>query len=128
MVGAVHALVPAEGMQIAKVVGPDGRERKLEVHEGQLHASGLDRPGAYRVLGPEGRALGELAFSVRIDPLESDTRRLRPEELQAHLGGGAHAAVEQRPVSERKRQTPVWSVLAALAILAFCAEGALIRR
>jgi hypothetical protein len=127
LVGATHLLVPGEGESIAAVIGPDGRERPLEREESGLRVQQLDRPGLYRVMGADDRALAELAFAVRVDPAESDTRRLEPAELQAHLGG-ERSAVEQGPVAERRRETPLWSVLAALAILAFCAEGALIRR
>jgi len=126
-VGAIHRIRPGEGVRVEKVVGPDGRERPVEVQEGELQVGPLDRPGAWRVIGPDDRAIDDLAFTVRLDPVESDTRRLQPAELQAHLGG-EHSAVEQSPVAERKQQTPIWSILAALAIAAFCAEGALIRR
>ena len=127
VVGAVHRLQPGEGQVVERVVGPDGKERPLEVQEGALQVGPLDRPGAFRVIGRDDRPIDDLAFTVRLDPVESDTRRLEPAELQAHLGG-ERSAVEQSPVAERKSQTPLWSVLAALAIVAFCAEGALIRR
>ncbi len=127
VVGAVHALAPKDGQQIDAVVGPDGKERPVETHEGTLQVAALDVPGAYRVKAPDGREIAELSFAVRVDPIESDTRRLLPDELKAHLGG-ERSAVEQAPLAERKQETPIWSVLAALAVLAFCAEGALIRR
>ncbi len=127
VVGATHTLVPGEGQRPASVVGPDGKERQLEAHDGALQVEGLDRPGTYAVRDGSGQAVPSLAFTVRIDPIESDTRRLEPDELRAHLGGES-SAVEQGPVAERKRDTPLWSVLAALAVLAFCAEGALVRR
>ena len=127
VVGATQALAPGEGQVVDAVVGPDGRKRTLEQHEGAPQVSGLDLPGTYRMRDPGGRELADLAFTVRLDPVESDTRRLDPAELRAHLGGET-SAVEQGPVAQRRSETPLWSVLAALAILAFCAEGALVRR
>lgn len=122
VVGQSHRLSPRDERPIEAVIGPDGRERPIE----DLLVSDLDRPGLYRVRGA-GEPIPELSFAVRLDPAESDTRRLDPAELRAHLGG-EKSAVEQGPVVERKRETPLWSVLAAFAILAFCAEGALLRR
>lgn len=127
VVGDSHALVPTEGKQPERVTGPDGRERKLLPGEKGLEVAGIDRPGLYRVSGPGEAELKPLDFAVRIDPVESDTRRLDPGELKAHLGG-ERAAVEQAPVAERKRETPLWSVLATLAVVAFVSEGWLIRR
>lgn len=125
-VGAGYELV-GEELDDLSVLGPDGRERPLTEGRDGWAVAGLDRPGLYRTLGPGQTERPELAFAVWVDPVESDTRRLPPEELKAHLGG-ERAAVEQSPVAERREEAPLWSIMSALGVLAFLAEGWLVRR
>ena len=68
-----------------------------------------------------------LAFAVAFDPRESDTRRLRPEELTAWLGGAAHAKVEgDAQPGGAGRQVPLWSILLVAGVALFFLEGLLI--
>jgi len=68
-----------------------------------------------------------LAFAVAFDPRESDTRRLRPEELTAWLGGAAHAKVEgDARAAGGGAQVPLWSILLGLGVAAFFLEGLLL--
>ncbi|AKU93084.1 BatA domain-containing protein [Vulgatibacter incomptus] len=122
-VGEAQPLVAPEGVQLASARGPDGKERPIE--GGQ--ATGIDRPGLYRVLRADGSEAQELAFAAHPDPIASDMRRLEPRELEAWFGGD-RLQVEESPRSRRRQETPFWSLLAALAVVAFAAEGWLIRR
>ena len=68
-----------------------------------------------------------LAFAVAVDPRESDTRRLRPDELTAWLGGAAHAMVEgDARAAGGGAQVPLWSILLVLGVALFFAEGLLL--
>lgn len=125
LVGAIHRIEGAS--EVAAIVGPDGQKRPLSHQAGALEVGGLDRPGLYRAQDASDAPLADFHFAVGVDSSESDTRRLDPAELRAHLGG-ERSAVAEGPVGEHRRETHLWSALAALAILAFCVEGALIRR
>ncbi|HEY0840700.1 MAG TPA: VWA domain-containing protein, partial [Vulgatibacter sp.] len=115
-VGAPFELEAAGGALVVR--GPDGRERPLT--DGRVEK--IDRPGLYVVEGGD----GPLAFAASVDPAESDTRKVEAGALAAWLGG-EHAQVENSP-GRSSRELPLWSLLAAMAVLAFAAEGAMIRR
>ncbi|HEX8908898.1 MAG TPA: hypothetical protein VF805_06830, partial [Anaeromyxobacteraceae bacterium] len=66
-----------------------------------------------------------LAFAVLPDPRESDTARLDPQELTAWFGGESHARVAS-DAAQGPRQIPLWSILLALGLVAFFAEGLLL--
>ncbi len=122
-VGGAASLDAPESGRITSVRGPDGRDRPLA--DGRVE--GIDRPGIYEV-ALEGAAAGEsLTFAAHVDPRESDTRRIDGRELEAFFGGD-RAQVEQGPVAQSSRESPLWSLLAAFAVLAFASEGFLIRR
>jgi hypothetical protein len=136
-VGEPRTIRLDEGETLAGLVGPDGRERR----RGELERAGLDEqggaprftprePGLWQVkvsAGGAERLEPRLAFSVAFEPRESDTRRLRPDELTAWLGGAAHARVEgDAQGSGAGAQVPLWSILLVLGIVAFFLEGLLL--
>ena len=124
------------GESLAALVGPDGRERRrpeLE-REGLREEGGTPRyvprdPGLWQVkvsTGGAERLEPRLAFAVAFDPRESDTRRLRPDELTAWLGGAAHAKVEGDARAGGGAQVPLWSILLVAGLAAFFLEGLLL--
>jgi hypothetical protein len=135
--GEARALRLEPGETLAALVGPDGRERRrpeLE-REGLREEGGVPRfvprePGLWQVkvsAGGAERLEPRLAFPVAFDPRESDTRRVRPEELTAWLGGAAHAKVEgDARAAGGGPQVPLWSILLLLGLAAFFLEGLLI--
>lgn len=117
----------------ATILGPDGKEVRTIGEDAGVVVEAA-RPGIHRVDTDAARtdeqaAGGEelLAFAAVVAPEESDTRRLEPEELLVWLGDGT-AEVEQRPAERRRRETPLWSLLLAVGVLAFFLEGTLIRK
>jgi hypothetical protein len=137
-VGEARRLALEEGEALSAIVGPDGRElrgRSLERALVRDPESGLsfrpDAPGLWQVevqAGAVQRLEPRLAFSAVFDPRESDTRRLAPEELAAHLGGAERAKVEggERAAGGAGRAVPLWTVLLAVGLLAFFLEGILV--
>jgi hypothetical protein len=135
--GEARAIRLEPGERLAALVGPDGRERRLAELErlGLREEGGLPRfvprePGLWQVkvaAGGTERVEPRLAFAVAFDPRESDTRRLRPEELTAWLGGAAHAKVEgDARAAGGGAQVPLWSILLVVGLAAFFLEGLLI--
>ena len=91
------------------------------------------QPGLYRVqVQPATGAVREepsLGFVARLDPKESDLRRVDESELKAQLGGAGSAQVASTAqAAEGARGTPLWGSLFLLGILALLGEGALTRR
>ncbi len=131
VVGAPRPLVMPEGIRVAALLGPDGRERRdLATREGVVVVT-PDRPGLWQVRVRDLATSGEkidpaLAFAVWPDPRESDTRRLEPSELTAWFGGEAHARVAADGRAPENRQLPIWSWLLLLAVAAFLVEGLLL--
>ena len=136
-VGEARTIRLEEGEELAALVGPDGRERR----RAELERSGLKDEGAGLRFTPRETGLWQvkvsaggaerlkprLAFAVAFDPRESDTRRLRPEELTAWLGGAAHAKVEgDAQPGGAGRQVPLWSILLVAGVALFFLEGLLI--
>jgi hypothetical protein len=131
VVDAPRAITVGEGQALAAVVAPDGREippERLQHQAGGAPTLAPDLPGLWQVKVQEAgtaRLDPKLAFAVLPDPRESDTTRLDPQELTAYFGGASHAKLAtDRPVGER--QIPLWSILLALGLAAFLAEGLLI--
>jgi hypothetical protein len=135
--GEAHAIRLEPGEKLAALVGPDGRERRIAEleREGLREEAGVPRfppraPGLWQVkvaAGGTERLEPRLAFAVVFDPRESDTRRLRPEELTAWLGGAAHARVEgDARAAAGGPQVPLWSILLVIGIAAFFLEGLLL--
>lgn len=140
-VGEERALVPPPGLQVAQVLGPDGKELALRraaraegaAHPAQTVSASVERPGLYRVLvaggGSAPREEPQLFFAAHGDPRESDLRRADEAELKAQLGGSGSAQVASSArEAEGPRGTPLWSGLLALGVLALLGEGALTRR
>ncbi len=131
MVGTPRPLVVPEGQRLVSVVGPDGVDRSADAlprAPGSAPTLVPDRPGLWQVKVEERgkvRLDPKLAFAVLADPRESDTTRLDPQELTAYFGGETHArfAGDGRAGD---RQIPLWSILLALGLAAFLAEGALL--
>jgi hypothetical protein len=135
MVGDTHTLTVPEGIDELLVVPPDGRPvgfRGEALSEGEVLFSGTDAPGIYRVLVRRGRGEPTLArglsFVVRTDPSESDTTRLEPSELAAHLGGSIAGGNGTGLGRTGTGTRPVWSWLLVLAVAAILGEGWLLRR
>jgi hypothetical protein len=136
-VGEPRTLRLDDGEGLAALVGPDGRERRrTELDRAGLKEDGgafrftPREPGLWQVkvsAGGAERIEPRLAFAVAFDPRESDTRRLRPEELTAWFGGEAHAKIEgDAQAGGTGREVPLWSILLVLGVAAFFLEGLLI--
>jgi len=79
--------------------------------------------------GGAARAEPALGFVARLDPKESDLRRVDEAELKAQLGGAGSAQVaSSAQAAEGARGTPLWGSLLLLGVLALLGEGALTRR
>jgi hypothetical protein len=120
------------------VLAPDGASLPLRREKAapQTQDSAVVQaplPGLYRVqVQPAAGAAREepaLAFVARLDPKESDLRRVDEAELKAQLGGAGSAQVaSSAQAAESARGTPLWSSLLLLGVLAVLGEGALTRR
>jgi hypothetical protein len=136
-VGEPRALRLGEGEALAALVGPDGRERR----RAELERAGLKEdggalrftprePGLWQVRVAAGgveRLEPRLAFAVAFEPRESDTRRLRPDELTAWLGGAAHARVDgDARAGGEGAAVPLWSILLVMGVALFFLEGVLV--
>ncbi|HYQ80169.1 MAG TPA: BatA domain-containing protein [Anaeromyxobacteraceae bacterium] len=134
VVEASRVVAPLEGQRLLALVDPQGRERPPpEPRPGAAPGPVTvtpDRPGLWQVKVEDARGAHlepRLAFAVLADPRESDTTRLDPKEVTAWLGGEAVARVQgQGPSGGEGRSIPLWSVLLALAVAAFLAEGLLL--
>jgi hypothetical protein len=138
VVGTSRTIALEPGEALVSLVGPDGRERARD----ELERAGLRpgergalvfaprEPGLWQVkVGGRGEPHLEprLAFAVSPDPRESDTRRLRPEELTAYFGGASHAKIEGgAQVDAGARAVPLWSILLVAGLVAFLVEGLLL--
>jgi hypothetical protein len=137
-VGEKRLLRPEEGEALSALLAPDGRELRGRALERVLERSDdgtagfrPDQPGLWQVevTGGNGQRRLEprLAFAASFDPRESDTRRLDPDELTAHLGGESHAKVEGgAQAAGAGRQVPLWTILLAMGLVAFLLEGLLV--
>jgi hypothetical protein len=126
LVGDVRALAIPEKAALSEVKGPDGKSVRVG-DEGVP----VERPGHYLVTLSENggtRDAAELAFAAVLDPRASDTTRLTANELSEHFGGEAHASVAgDAEGALPKSGTPLWTWLLVAALLAFVAEGVLVR-
>lgn len=126
-VGDVRALALPEGAQLAQVKGPDGKPVRVG-EEGVA----VEEPGQYGVVLRDGSGTRDaplLAFAAVLDGRESDTTRLSADELAEHFGGEGHSSVAGGADSALPRSgTPLWTWLLLAALLAFVAEGVLVRQ
>jgi hypothetical protein len=137
-VGNDRPVIAPQGSRIAAVVGPDGAQAPLRREKTSPQAQDsasvqVALPGLYRVQVQPGtgapREEPGLSFVARLDPKESDLRRVDEAELKAQLGGAGSAQVASSAVAaEGARGTPLWSGLLLLGVLALLGEGALTRR
>jgi len=132
LVGAPRAITVGDGQRLVAVLGPDGRERAAaslpRAEEGGAPSVVPDRPGLWSVKVEERgqvRLDPRLAFAALPDPRESDTTRLDPVELTAYFGGATHARLASSE-NAGDREIPLWSLLLALGLAAFLAEGLLL--
>jgi len=137
-VGNDRTVIAPQGTRIAAVLGPGGsplplrREKASSQAQDSVSVQVLE-PGLYRVqLQPAGGAVRvepALGFVARLDPKESDLRRVDEAELKAQLGGAGSAQVaSSAQAAEGARGTPLWGSLLLLGVLALLGEGALTRR
>ena len=133
-VGDERSIAAPQGMRVAAVIGPDGVRQPLRRDPSTDAAvAPAPVPGLYRVevQADNGAAREEpsLAFVARLDPKESDLRRVDEAELKAQLGGAGSAQVaSSAQAAEGARGTPLWPPLLLLGVLALFGEGALTRR
>jgi len=137
-VGNDRTVIAPQGTRIAAVLGPGGsplplrREKASPQAQDSVSVQALE-PGLYRVqlqpAGGAGRVEPALGFVARLDPKESDLRRVDEAELKAQLGGAGSAQVaSSAQAAEGARGTPLWGSLLLLGVLALLGEGALTRR
>ena len=139
VVGTARTLHLGPGRRLAALVGPDGLShpaRDLGATLATTADGGSDvtfsprQPGVWQAQVEERgttRADGALSFAAVVDPRESDTRRLEPEDLTAWLGGRATARVDgPAGGAGGGAGVPLWSILLAVAVALFLAEAALL--
>ncbi len=132
VVGAAYPIVLPAGATLAEVIAPDGQPRAVQRRsDAPPLLAEIDVPGVWLPRGrfageTSDRELWELAFAAHVDPRESDPTRLQPAELAA-MAGGAKVEIATES-ADRTTQTPLYSVLLLLGVLAFLAEGFLVRR
>jgi hypothetical protein len=134
VVDSPRTVAAEEGQKLLALVAPDGRERPPPAAPAGAPSGRAtfvpDQPGLWQVKvqeGGEAKLDPRLAFSVVPDPRESDTSRIDAAELTAWLGGESHAKVAaDGPRGAGERSVPLWSVLLAVALAAFLAEGLLV--
>lgn len=119
--------LPAHGEpKPAMAKGPGKEELPARAQpDGTAVVGPLSSPGAWSVLDSKGQPLPSLAFSVGVDPAESDLSRIKPELLAAHFG---EEAVRSASGPGQARQVPLWTWLVVLAACAFFFEGTLLRK
>ena len=137
-VGSERQVIAPQGTRIAAVSGPSGAAVPLRREKASAQAQDSAgvlamEPGLYRVQVQAGAASARdepaLGFVARLDPKESDLRRVDEAELKAQLGGSGSAQVaSSAQAAEGARGTPLWGSLLLLGVLALLGEGALTRR
>jgi hypothetical protein len=133
-VGDERTVSAPEGAHVSAVLGPDGTRLPLRRESATGAAAvAVQQPGLYRVeVQPASGAAHDdptLAFVARLDPKESDLRRVDEAEVKAQLGGAGSAQVaSSAQAAEGARGTPLWTPLLLLGVLALLGEGALTRR
>lgn len=126
-VGDTVALRPEGGAAPTSVKAPAGAELPVATSPNatQVTAGPLPEPGRYAVLDASGKPLDSLAFAASLDPIASDTTRVRSEELAAWFGDDV---VKTAGGGGTERRTTLWTWLLLTAVMAFFFEGALLRK
>ncbi|NMO17602.1 hypothetical protein HPC49_18300 [Pyxidicoccus fallax] len=125
-VGESATLRPEGTQKVTAVRAPDGAEVQVkEQPDGSLVAGPVTEPGAYSVLGADGKVVPALSFAATLDPAESDLSRVPQETLTAYFG---EETVKASSGDADKPAVPLWTWLILAACLAFFFEGTLLRK
>ena len=125
-VGEGATLRPEGTQKVSAVRAPDGSEVALkEQPDGSLVAGPVTEPGAYSVLGADGKVVPALSFAATLDPAESDLNRVPQDTLTAYFG---EETVKASTGDADKPAVPLWTWLILAACLAFFFEGTLLRK
>lgn len=109
------------------VKAPSGEERAVvKQADGTSGVAGpLPEPGRYQVLDALGVAAPQSSFAASLDPIASDVTRHSVEAVTTWFGEDVVRLAEGE---QTDKKTPVWTWLLLAAVLAFVAEGALLRK
>ncbi|MFP2907899.1 BatA domain-containing protein [Pyxidicoccus sp. 3LFB2] len=125
-VGEGATLRPEGSQKVTAVRAPDGSEVPVkEQPDGSLVAGPVAEPGAYSVLGADGKVVPALSFAAMLDPVESDLGRVPQDTLTAYFG---EETVTASSGDADKPSVPLWTWLILAACLAFFFEGTLLRK
>jgi hypothetical protein len=125
-VGEGATLRPEGTQKVTAVRAPDGSEVTVkEQPDGSLVAGPVTEPGAYSVLGADGKVVPALSFAATLDPAESDLGRVPQDTLTAYFG---EETVKASTGDADKPAVPLWTWLILAACLAFFFEGTLLRK
>ena len=125
-VGECATLRPEGTQKVTAVRAPDGSEVPMkEQPDGSLVAGPVTEPGAYSVLGADGKVVPALSFAASLDPVESDLGRVPQDTLTAYFG---EETVKASSGDADKPSVPLWTWLILVACLAFFFEGTLLRK
>jgi hypothetical protein len=125
-VGEGATLRPEGTQKVSAVRAPDGSEVPVkEQPDGSLVAGPVTEPGAYSVLGADGKLMPALSFAATLDPAESDLGRVPQDTLTAYFG---EETVKASSGDTDKPAVPLWTWLILAACLAFFFEGTLLRK
>ncbi|MCP3139383.1 BatA domain-containing protein [Pyxidicoccus xibeiensis] len=125
-VGEGATLRPEGTQKVSAVRAPDGSEVPVkEQPDGSLVAGPVAEPGAYSVLGADGKVVPGLSFAATLDPSESDLSRVPQDTLTAYFG---EETVKASSGDADKPSVPLWTWLILAACLAFFFEGTLLRK
>lgn len=133
-VGGQVSLTPEPGQSPAWARAPSGAEIALtalpsdQQPGGQAQPFGggpLPEPGPYIVVDAQGTVLPKLGFAAAIDPGASNLSR---HSLDALTDWAGEDSVRVAGGGGPQSQTPMWTWLLTIAVLAFFFEGVLLRR
>ncbi len=125
-VGETATLRPEGTQKVTAVRAPDGTEVPLkEQPDGSWVAGPVAEPGAYSVLGSDGKVQPALSFAATLDPAESDLGRIPQDTLTAYFG---EETVKASSGDADRPAVPLWTWLILAACLAFFFEGTLLRK
>jgi hypothetical protein len=125
-VGETVTLRPEGAQGVSGVRGPGGGEAPVKAQpDGTVVVGPVEEPGAYTVVGADGKPVPTLAFAVVLEPSESDLSRLPQEVLAAHFG---EETVKASSTDAERPPVPLWTWLIVAAAVAFFSEGLLLRK
>lgn len=126
-VGGQVVLTPESGQSPAWARSASGAEVALTAlpQSRQFGGGPLPEPGAYVVVDAQGTVLPRLGFAAAIDPGASNLARHSLDALSDWVG---EESVRVAGGGGPQAETPMWTWLLTLAVLAFFFEGVLLRR